>query len=143
MLVFDDRYLTAAYTPSQTASSIAAEGGNWKILEDLESHGAKANDAALIEALAIHNHLARSFILLIQWSKMSLLMTSSRYDVFSPWKYLVHARLDKSLRVEEQTSSDQRTLTATRLSSIFTKTCAAGHPECAARVSGESMQRCE
>ena len=57
--------LTAATLPQQTASSIAAEGSNWKVLEDLELHGAKANDAALIEALAIHNHRDRSCIGLI------------------------------------------------------------------------------
>jgi hypothetical protein len=57
--------LTPATLSQQTASSIAAEGSNWKVLEDLALHGAKANDAALIEALAVHNHRDRSCIGLI------------------------------------------------------------------------------
>ena len=86
----------------QTASSIAAEGSNWKVLDALAMHGAKANDAALIEALAVHNHLDR---------------------------------LNKSLIVEQQSSQDRINLSVDRLASIFTKTCEAGHPECAAKIS--------
>ena len=43
----------------QTASSIAASGSNWNVVDDLTGHGALPNQPALVEALALHNHLDR------------------------------------------------------------------------------------
>jgi ankyrin repeat protein len=80
-----------------TASSIAASGGNWKVLDELLGHGALLNQPALIEALALNNELGR---------------------------------LKDSLEMELK-SGFGRLASIERLHDIFTKTCAAGHPDCA------------
>ena len=80
-----------------TASSIAASGGNWKVVDDLLGHGALLNQPALIEALALNNELGR---------------------------------LKDSLQIELM-SGFGRLASIERLRDIFTKTCAAGHPDCA------------
>jgi hypothetical protein len=85
----------------QTASSLAADGRNWKVVEDLKRNGALQNHPAFIESLALHNHL----------------------DL-----------LNTSLLIEKKLDRESRLLTAEHLGKIFTKTCEAGHPECAARV---------
>lgn len=91
----------------QTACSIAAEGGNWKVVEELMSHGATPNHPALIQALALNNHLLR---------------------------------LEQSLKIEEGLAAERRLLTGRRLGDIFSRTCKAGHAECAYTIR-QHMQR--